>query len=113
MRPASVSPSLPYSGCVSSADALAGVLQEFFKANGPPFMYPRRIDFVDALPKSLTGKVQRSVSRKQAWEAPAAPSWRYRSPSFSAMAGGTRAFYRGDTRPPWTNLIHREPDWRP
>lgn len=49
-------------------DALARELQEFFKANGPPFMYPRRIAFVDALPKSLTGKVQRSVLRKRAWE---------------------------------------------
>ena len=49
-------------------DALARELQEFFKANGRPFMYPRRIAFVDALPKSLTGKVQRSVLRKRAWE---------------------------------------------
>ncbi len=31
-------------------------------------MYPRKIAFVDALPKSLTGKVQRSVLRKQEWK---------------------------------------------
>ncbi len=51
-----------------AGDTLAADLQNFFKANGPPFMYPRKIAFVDALPKSLTGKVQRSVLRKRAWE---------------------------------------------
>ena len=52
-----------------AGDALARELQAFFKANGPPFMYPRRIAFVDALPKSLTGKVQRAVLRKRELEA--------------------------------------------
>ena len=50
-------------------DALARDIQDFFKANGPPFMYPRRIAFVDALPKSLTGKVQRAVLKKREMEA--------------------------------------------
>ena len=45
----------------SGRDALKTEIQDFFKRNGPPFMYPRKIEFVDALPKSLTGKVQRSV----------------------------------------------------
>ena len=50
-------------------NALARDIQDFFKANGPPFMYPRRIAFVDALPKSLTGKVQRAVLKKREMEA--------------------------------------------
>jgi acyl-coenzyme A synthetase/AMP-(fatty) acid ligase len=46
-------------------DDLKAEIQDFFKRNGPPFMYPRKIEFVDALPKSLTGKVQRSVLRRR------------------------------------------------
>ena len=49
----------------SGRDALKTEIQDFFKRNGPPFMYPRKIEFVDALPKSLTGKVQRSVLRRR------------------------------------------------
>ena len=52
-----------------AGDALAAGIQDFFKANGPPFMYPRRIAFVDALPKSLTGKVQRAVLGRREIEA--------------------------------------------
>lgn len=48
-----------------TSPALASELQEFFKQKGPPFMYPRKVEFVDALPKGLTGKVQRSVLRQQ------------------------------------------------
>ena len=46
-------------------DALAAEVQDWFKANGPPFMYPRKIEFVDGLPKSLTGKIQRSALRRR------------------------------------------------
>ena len=45
--------------------ALAEEIQAFFKANGPPFMYPRKIEFLDALPKGVTGKVQRSELRRR------------------------------------------------
>ena len=40
-------------------------LQDFVKANVAPYKYPRAIDFVDALPKTHTGKVQRFVLRQQ------------------------------------------------
>ncbi len=46
-------------------EALKAEIQDFFKRNGPPFMYPRKIEFVDALPKSLTGKLQRAVLRRR------------------------------------------------
>lgn len=43
-----------------SSDALVKELQEFFKANAPPFMYPRLVEFLPELPETLTGKIRRS-----------------------------------------------------
>jgi 2-aminobenzoate-CoA ligase len=48
-------------------------LQDFVKATVAPYKYPRAIDFVPALPKSQTGKVQRFVLRQQALEAVGVP----------------------------------------
>ena len=44
---------------------LESEIQSYFKDNGPPFMYPRKIEFVDALPKGITGKVLRSELRRR------------------------------------------------
>lgn len=44
-------------------------LQEFVKATVAPYKYPRAIEFVAALPKTQTGKVQRFVLRQEALEA--------------------------------------------
>lgn len=44
---------------VSGDAALAKTLQDHVKATIAPYKYPRAIDFVDALPKTQTGKVQR------------------------------------------------------
>ena len=41
-------------------------LQDHVKAPIAPYKYPRRIEFVDALPRTPTGKVQRNVLREQA-----------------------------------------------
>src|SRR3954463_11877016 len=41
-------------------------LQEFVKARIAPYKYPRVVHFVDALPKSTTGKLQRFQLRAQA-----------------------------------------------
>jgi 2-aminobenzoate-CoA ligase len=35
------------------------VLQDHVKAVIAPYKYPRRVKFIDALPKTATGKVQR------------------------------------------------------
>jgi 2-aminobenzoate-CoA ligase len=43
------------------------VLQDHVKALIAPYKYPRRIEFVDALPRTPTGKVQRNVLRE--WSA--------------------------------------------
>ncbi|MCZ8131765.1 MAG: AMP-binding protein [Steroidobacteraceae bacterium] len=40
-------------------------LQDFVKATVAPYKYPRAIEFLDALPKTPTGKVQRYVLRQQ------------------------------------------------
>jgi len=42
---------------------LAGKLQDFVKEQIAPYKYPREVDFVDALPKTATGKLRRSELR--------------------------------------------------
>ena len=44
---------------VERCDATARLLQEFVKAQLAPYKYPRRVEFVDALPRTETGKLQR------------------------------------------------------
>ena len=46
-------------------DACARRLQEHVKATIAPYKYPRSIKFVDALPKTQTGKIQRFRLRTQ------------------------------------------------
>jgi 2-aminobenzoate-CoA ligase len=48
---------------------LAKALQEHVKAEIAPYKYPRRIAFVEALPKTQTGKLQRFALREMAREA--------------------------------------------
>ncbi len=47
-------------------DVLRRELQEHVKARIAPYKYPRRIEFVDALPRTSTGKVQRYRLRESA-----------------------------------------------
>lgn len=47
----------------ASSDDLARELQEFVKAETAPYKYPRRIRFVDVLPKTTSGKVHRAALR--------------------------------------------------
>ncbi len=48
------------------SEALARTLQEHVKQTLAPYKYPRRIRFVDALPKTQTGKLQRFRLRQMA-----------------------------------------------
>ena len=41
------------------SDALAKELQEFVKIHAAPYKYPRKIEFVDELPKTVSGKIKR------------------------------------------------------
>ena len=45
--------------------ALAEALQSHVKRRIAPYKYPRRIEFLDALPGTPTGKVQRSELRRR------------------------------------------------
>ena len=49
---------------VAPSDSLAKCLQDFVKSQLAPYKYPRAIQFVTTLPRTLTGKVQRFRLRK-------------------------------------------------
>ena len=51
---------------VEATPDLAADLQEFVKADIAPYKYPRDLEFVDALPRTQTGKVQRYRLRELA-----------------------------------------------
>lgn len=48
------------------SDALASELQQHVKAKLAPYKYPRWIEFIDELPKTATGKIQRFKLRARA-----------------------------------------------
>jgi len=50
---------------VAPSERLARDLQEHVKANGAPHKYPRRVDFLDELPKTATGKIRRHLLREK------------------------------------------------
>jgi len=50
--------------------ALTRALQDFVKATIAPFKYPRAIEYVTALPRTQTGKLQRFELRRMAGESP-------------------------------------------
>ena len=50
-------------------DELARELQEHCKRVTAPYKYPRKIDFVEALPKTSSGKIRRVELRQQEWAA--------------------------------------------
>ncbi len=49
---------------ISADDTLTARLQDHVKATIAPYKYPRRIVFIDALPKTQTGKIQRFRLRR-------------------------------------------------
>ncbi len=51
---------------IAATDTLVAELQEFTKARIAPYKYPRLVEFVDSLPRTSTGKVQRYVLRDHA-----------------------------------------------
>jgi len=48
---------------IKGDDALAQEIQEHVKRVTAPYKYPRKIEFVDQLPKTPTGKIQRRTLR--------------------------------------------------
>jgi acyl-coenzyme A synthetase/AMP-(fatty) acid ligase len=47
----------------TGSDRLVSELQEHVKAETAPYKYPRIVDFVDALPKTASGKIKRAELR--------------------------------------------------
>ncbi|MSW14659.1 MAG: 2-aminobenzoate-CoA ligase, partial [Actinobacteria bacterium] len=50
---------------VTGDEALVKDMQDWVKAKIAPFKYPRRINFVESLPKTTTGKLQRFRLKNQ------------------------------------------------
>ena len=48
---------------VAGSELLAGEIQEHVKHVTAPYKYPRKIEFVNALPKTPTGKIRRRILR--------------------------------------------------
>ena len=48
----------------TASDALVAELQAHARAETAPYKYPRRVTFVDALPKTTTGKINRAALRR-------------------------------------------------
>ena len=46
-------------------DALKKDIQDYVKKNTAPYKYPRVIEFVDELPKTISGKIRRVEIRKK------------------------------------------------
>ncbi len=46
------------------SDALRREIQAFVKARTAPYKYPRVVDFVDAMPKTISGKIRRVEIRE-------------------------------------------------
>jgi 2-aminobenzoate-CoA ligase len=49
----------------AASDALVSELQDFVKAQIAPYKYPRKIEFVETLPRTETGKLQRFKLRDE------------------------------------------------
>ena len=49
----------------SPSEALVKELQEFVKSHAAPYKYPRKIEFVDELPKTISGKIKRMELKKK------------------------------------------------
>jgi acyl-coenzyme A synthetase/AMP-(fatty) acid ligase len=52
---------------VTGDDQLVLALQNHIKAATAPYKYPRRIEFVPELPKTISGKIRRIVLRQKEW----------------------------------------------
>ncbi|HAR46122.1 MAG: acyl-CoA synthetase [Nitrospirae bacterium GWC2_57_13] len=49
----------------SASDTLAKEIQDFVKARTAPYKYPREVEFMTELPKTVSGKIKRAVLRNR------------------------------------------------
>ena len=55
---------MPRPGFTPSAE-LAVAIQEYVKRTIAPYKYPRQIEFLEALPKTVSGKIKRRELRRR------------------------------------------------
>ena len=48
-----------------ASEALAGELQDHVKRTTAPYKYPRAVEFIDELPKTVSGKIRRNLLRER------------------------------------------------
>jgi len=48
-------------------DSLVKELQDHAKKTTAPYKYPRKIEFVESLPKTVSGKIRRAELKKMEW----------------------------------------------
>ncbi len=75
---------------VAPSDALVKTLQDYVKSQIAPYKYPRAIEFVTTLPRTLTGKVQRFKLRQGSAGSTPAPALRSGGVAFHEPAGWAR-----------------------
>ena len=51
----------------TGSEELKTELQEHVKKETAPYKYPRKIEFVESLPKTVSGKIRRVALRKNEW----------------------------------------------
>lgn len=56
----------------SASDGLVKLLQEHVKHVTAPYKYPRKLEFVTSLPKTVSGKIRRIELREREWAKPGA-----------------------------------------
>jgi acyl-coenzyme A synthetase/AMP-(fatty) acid ligase len=54
----------------TASEALKKELQDHVKKVTAPYKYPRKIDFVTVLPKTVSGKIRRVELRNKEWGRP-------------------------------------------
>ena len=57
---------------VAGSDELVKTLQDHVKHVTAPYKYPRKIEFVASLPKTVSGKIRRVELREREWAKPGA-----------------------------------------
>ena len=55
---------------MQGGEALAADLQDYVKQQIAPYKYPRKMEFVDSLPRTASGKIQRRALREKEFNAP-------------------------------------------
>ena len=55
---------------IEASPALVRALQDHVKSVTAPYKYPRKIEFVESLPKTVSGKIRRIELREREWAKP-------------------------------------------